>query len=163
MSFSYKNSTAATQYDPTVALGMATNYARVTDEPEMARVSNKTASIEQPELITYRCNPVNSVSTANVVRHPAPVTNGIQYTVKLETIDRIEANGVVYDEPIVAWLTIKHPASNNWNNEKVSSIVRRLISACLKGQTTSGSSAALQASNWRFEDLMRSALMPTQD
>lgn len=163
MSFSYSNNTAAVQYEPTVALGMATNYARITDEPDMARVSNKTASIEQPELITYRSNPIDKVSTANVVRNPAPVTSGVQYTVKLETIDRNEVNGVVYDEPIAVWLTIKHTASNNWDNAKVSSIVKRLLSACVKGQTTTGSAAALSDSNWRFEDLMRSALMPTQD
>lgn len=163
MAFSYTNTTAADQVVTSKALGLATNYARVADEPTLARISNKTASLEQPELITIRSNPINKVSTAIAVRNPSPVSDGVQYSIKLETVDRVTVGTETIDEPVAAWLTIKHPASNNWTNAKVAEIVVRLLSACMKGQTTTGTPAEAAAANWRFEDLMKSALMPTTD
>lgn len=164
MSFTYTNTTQAVDYDPTIKLGMSSNYARITDEPNMARVTNKTASIEQPELITYRCDPIKKVSTAINVMNPSPNLAGVQYTVKIEEVDRAVVGSDTIDEPIAMWLTIKHPTSNRWDNAKVASVFRRLVSALLKDQATTGSAAPItDATDWRFEDLMRSALMPTQD
>jgi hypothetical protein len=164
MSYSFSNTTAGDQYNLPIALGMVTNYAKVVDEPAMCRLSNKTASLEQPELVTYRSEQIDKVSTAIPVRYPSEVRNGVQYTVKIETVDRITSGGVSVDEPIVAWLTIKHANSNNWDNAKVAGIIKRLLGACSKGQTTTGTPAAVtDATGWRFEDLMRSALAPTTD
>lgn len=164
MSMSYTNTTAAVEYEPTVALGMVTNYAKVVDEPTVAVLANKTASLEQPEQITYRSERVKSVPVQFPVRNPGPVPDGVKYSVKLETIDRHSAGTDTIDEPIVATLIIKHPATNTWSNAAVAAVVRRLLSACLKDQTTSGSAApVVDATDWRFEDLMKSALVPTSD
>lgn len=164
MSMSYTNTTPAVEYDPTVALGVASNYAKVVDEPNVVVIANKTASLEQPEQITYRSERIPKVSTAFPVRNPGPVQDGIQYSVKVETIDRHTSGTDTIDEPICAWLTIRHPATNTWSNAAVAAVIRRLISACLKGQSTSGSaSAVVDSTDWRFEDLMRSALAPTTD
>lgn len=162
MAFSFTNTTASGETISPICLGEVTNYAKTTDEPTLARVSNKTASLEQPEVITFRSDKIDSVSTSLSVRNPSPVKDGVQYTVKLETIYRSTSGSVTIDEPIVAWLTVKHPSSDTWNNNKVAMIVNRLVSACLKGQASTGSGAVADA-DWRFEDLMRSALIPTVD
>lgn len=162
MSFAYSNTTASGEKIPGVVLGMVTNYAKVVDEPDMARMSNKTATVEQPELVTYRSERINKVSTAIPVRNPAPISDGIQYTIKIETVDRSGTAPAIIDEPIAAWLTIKHPATNTWTNAKVAEVVSRLLSACLKGLSSTGT-GDVTSTDWRFEDLMRSALVPTVD
>lgn len=164
MSYSFTNTTNADQYVVSKSLGMASNYGRITDEPDMARVSNKTASLEQPEIMTFRCVPLTKVDVAVPVRNPGVVRSGVQYSAKLETINRFtNADGSVVDEPIGMWLTIKHPLSDHWDNAAVAVILDRLISSLMKGQTTTGTKAEITQSQWRFEDLMRSALMPTED
>jgi hypothetical protein len=160
--FSFTNTTASGEKVNPICLDVVTDYAKTADEPTMARLSNKTASMEQPEVITYRSDKVNTVSTSIAVRNPSPVKDGVMYTVKLETVYRNDSGAVPIDEPVVAWLSIKHPSSDIWDNSKVSLIVNRLLSACLKGQTASGT-GAVSADDWRFEDLMRSALVPTED
>lgn len=162
MGFSYTNTTASGETISPTCLGVVTNYAKVTDEPTMARISNKTASLEQPELITYRSEGISKVSTAIPVRNPGPVTDGVQYTIKVESVYRSTVGTEIVDEPIAAWLTIKHPSTNTWDNATVASFVNRLVSACLKGQASTGS-GSVASSDWRFEDLMRSALMPSED
>lgn len=130
-----------------------TNYARIEDEPTVAVLSNTTCPIDQCELLTYRCNDVERVSTAQKVRNPAKVTDGVQYVVKLEDIIRTQlSNGDVVDEPIVAYITIRHPRSGNITKAIVDNMFERLIGACCRTDGTT-----------RFDDLMRSALMPTKD
>lgn len=130
-----------------------TNYARIEDEPTVAVVSNVTCPIDQGELLTYRCNEVDHVSTSQKVRNPAKVQDGIQYVVKLEDIFRTSlATGDIVDEPVVAYITIRHPRSSNITKDIVDSMFARLIGACYKADGTT-----------RFNDLMRSALMPTTD
>jgi hypothetical protein len=164
MSFAFTNVSDADEYIRTKSLGMDTNYARTVDDPDLARLSNKTATLEQPELVTYQSRKINSVATGIQVRNPSVVKDGVQYTIRLETVDRnLDAAGNPIDEPIVAWLSIKHPASNQWTNAKIATIVTRLLSACAKEQETTGTVSPIADGEWRFEDLMRSALMPSED
>lgn len=160
MSFSYTNTTASGETISPIVLDVVSNYALTEDEPQEARLQNTTASMEQPEIITYKANKIRNVSSDMSVRNPGRVPDGVIYTIKIETIDRDSSGPLPVDEPIVAWLTVKHPASNTWDNAKVASVVTRLISACLKGQASTGS-GSVSPSDWRFEDLMRSALKPT--
>lgn len=162
MGFSYTNTTASGETISPTCLGLVTNYAKVVDEPDMARLSNKTASMEQPELITFKAERLNKVGGAIPVRNPGPVTDGVQYTIKVESVYRTTTGTENIDEPIAAWLTIKHPSSNTWTNATVAGFVNRLLSACLKGQASTGSGSVAN-DDWRFEDLMRSALMPSED
>jgi hypothetical protein len=164
MAYSYTNTTAGDQKVLPIALDMSSDYARVADEPNLCRVTNKTASLEQPELVTYRCNLIDRVSTSIPVVNPAKSSRGVQYVVKLETVDRqTQADGSFIDEPITATLTIRHPMSNNWSNGKIAAQLMRLVGACMKDQTTTGTEASTTDSNWRFEDLMRSGLAPVED
>lgn len=130
-----------------------TNYARIEDEPTVAVLSNTTCPIDQAELLTYRCNEVDHVSTAQKIRNPAKVQDGVQYVVKLEDVIRTTLpNGDIVDEPIVSYVTIRHPRSSNITHEVVDAVFERLIGACVRSDGST-----------RFDDLMRSALMPTKD
>lgn len=163
MAFSFSNIATKDQVVKTVGLGMVTNYAKIKDEPQEAVLGNKTCSNEQPEKVTYTSKPIKKVLVDMPIKHPAPTKDGVLYTIKVETIDRQEVAGVAVDEPIAAWLTIAHPLSNTWDNAKVATVVNRLLSACVKGQTGTGTAAEVGADDWRFEDLMKSALVPTVD
>lgn len=162
MGFSYSNTTKSGETISPNALGIVTNYARVTDEPDVARVSNKTASLEQPEIVTYRSKPIPKISLSVPVRNPGPVSDGVQYSVVLESVYRSTVGTETIDEPVKAWLTIQHPNTNTWTNAVLAEFVERLISCLLKNQASTGS-GSVPNTDWRFEDLMRSALMPAED
>lgn len=152
-SFGYQNKTASTHQVTPVALSVVENYALVKDEPTDVTVTNKTCALDRAEVLSYMCTDLKQVTTAAEIRNPAPVRTGVQYTVKLDevltTTSTTDANYRV-DEPVVAYLTIRHPKSGNITDALVGEVVTRLIGACQKADGT-----------WRFGDLMRSALKPT--
>lgn len=133
------------------------NYAKVGDEPTYCVLSNRTASLDQGELLTYRANDIKKISTTQVIQNPLPIRNGIQYVIKLEEILRTKdaAGNIVGDEPIVAYLTIRHQKSGNISSDIIDTVVRRLFGACY----LDGGTAVIP----RWNDLMRSSLVPTAD
>lgn len=151
--FGFSNTTASTQVETPIAVGVLTNYALKQDEPTVVDLDNKTCPFDQGELLSYKCQDVKKVSTVQDILFPAPVATGVQYVIKLEeilsTTDGTDANYRV-DEPIVAYLTIRHPKSGNINGALVGTVVDRLMGACRKAD-----------GSWRFDDLMRSSLKPT--
>lgn len=150
--YGFTNVGACTFNITPVDLAPVSNYAKITDEPTVAVMSNKTTPLDQGELLTYRCNDVDHVSTSQSIQNPAPVRNGVQYVVKLEEILRTTTDDgtIVCDEPVVAYLTIRHQKSGNITSALVEQIVKRLLGACYYENGTA-----------RFDDLMRSALVPT--
>lgn len=153
-SFAFTNTTAMTKSITPIAIKPTTNYAKVEDEPDQAVLSNKTCPLDQGELISYKASKVAKVSTTQTIQNPSVVPNGIQYVIKAEEILRtIDADGkIVCDEPIVAYLTIRHQCSGNITNALIGQVVTRVLGACMREDGT-----------WRFDDLMRSALVPVED
>lgn len=151
-SFGYTNITENTTTVKPIDLKVVTHYAKVEDEADVVMLSNKTAPLDQGELITFRANALEKVSSSQVVQNPAPVRNGIQYVVKVEEILRTvdSVTGKIVDEPVVAYLTIRHQSSGNITPAIVTETVKRCLGACMRTDGT-----------WRFDDLMRSALNPT--
>lgn len=154
-SFGFSNTTASTHDITPKVLGVTTNYSVVTDDADETVLSNKTAPVDQEEIISYRSRVLQRVDTDLNNQYPSPVKGGIQYQVVLQdmlsTTDSANAAFRV-DEPIVAQLTIRHPRSGNITNSHIATVVTRLISACLRSDGT-----------WRFDDLMRSAERPIVD
>lgn len=150
--FGYSNVTENTTTIKPIDLKVVTNYAKVEDEADVVVLSNKTAPLDQGELITFRANALEKVSSSQIVQNPALVRNGIQYVVKVEeilrTVDSVTGN--IVDEPVVAYLTIRHQSSGNITPAIVTETVKRCLGACMRTDGT-----------WRFDDLMRSALNPT--
>lgn len=154
-SFSFTNTTAGGTVS-TVALGLATNYAKTMDEPTEARITNKTASLDQGELITYRSREIPKVTTDLQVLYPARVLNGVEFGIRIDELYRTtdETTGlIVCDEPIVATLTVRCPKSSNMTSEVITEVVSRLLGAAYD-QT---------AKQYRWDDLMRSSLIPDND
>lgn len=152
--FGYTNTDTNEATMNSYALNVPSNYALLEDEPNQVIIDNKTAPLDQQELITYMAKPVNSVNTRATIQHPSGIKGGIQYVVKVEevlsTVSTEDENFRV-DEPITAYLTVRHPKSGNITSSTITTVVERLLSAC---RTDSG--------DWRWDDLMRSAIKPTE-
>lgn len=153
-SFSFTNTTEGASVN-TIALGITQNYAKTSDEPTEATMSNKTAALDQGEIVTFRCREIAQVSTVQQVLYPARVLNGVEFGIRVDELLRTTAedNSIVCDEPIVATLTIKCPKSSNIKSSTIDAVVSRLLGAAYD-QT---------AKKFRWDDLMRSSLVPTQD
>lgn len=153
-SFSFTNKTAGTNVG-TVAVSPVSYYAKTVDEPTEARISNKTCTIDQGELITYRSREIDKVTSQLQVLYPARVLNGVEFGVRLDELLRTtDANGsIVCDEPIVATLTVKAPKSSNITYSVINEVVQRLLGACYDET----------AQKFRWDDLMRSSLVPAEN
>lgn len=153
-SFSFTNTTDGSSV-PTTKLAPVSSYAKTMDEPTEARLSNKTCSLDQGEIVTYRCREINNVATVQQVLYPARVQSGVEYGVRIDELLRTSAadGTIICDEPIVATLTIKNPKSSNITEEVISTVVARLLGACYDET----------AKKYRWADLMRSALVPAED
>jgi hypothetical protein len=143
-----------------VALGLVSNYAKTTDSAELARIKNKTASLDQQELITYRSRSIAKVGPDIPVYYPATVQDAVLYSVNVQDILReTKEDGSIADHPIEMWLTVKHDVSAAWTESEGASdpsyvglVLRRLLGACYT-----------DAGVERFDDLAKSALVPTND
>lgn len=134
--FAFTNTTPATTAITPVALfGASDNenvYGKVQDESTVVVRSNKTCPLDQGELLTTRYNDLKKVSTTQVIQNPLPIKDGCQYVIKLEEILRTtnDADEIIGDEPIVAYLTIRHQKSGNITTALVDEVVKRLLGAC---------------------------------
>lgn len=154
-SFSFTNTSAMSGV--TVAptdLKPVSNYAKVEDESTVVTLSNKTAAISQGELLTYGCQPIKQVATKQKSTNPGKVSEGVQYQIRLDELLRTESSdgSIVYDEPIVAYLVVRHPLSSNITPTHVGTVVTRLLGASMREDGT-----------FRFDDIMRSGLAPVAD
>lgn len=151
-SFGFTNTADGTTTVTRKNLGLLTNYAVTEDAADSAVLSNKTAPIDQGEIIGYKSRLIPNVRNDLNIQYPSPVTGGIQYVIEdqclLSTVDSDDASFRV-DEPIFAQLLIRHPRSGNITNAIVGTVVQRLISAAQRADGT-----------WRFDDMMRSAERP---
>lgn len=153
--FGFTNTTASTKTVAPVDVKMKSNYALVEDEPSSCVMSNKTCPIDQGELVSYKCQTVKNVSTAQDVLYPAKVQTGIQYVIKVEDLLSVTSDtdpNFRTDLPIIAYLTIRHTKNGAITDDVVAQVVSRLLGACRKAD-----------GSWRFGDLMRSALKPEID
>lgn len=154
-SFGFTNVTPGTHTATPILLQLIENYALKSDEPTVVELDNKTCPLDQGELVSFKCQDVTKVSSSQEIRNPAKVTTGVQYLAKVEEILRTTSStdaDFVVDEPIIAYLTIRHPKSGNITPDHISSVVERLLGSLMKADGT-----------WRFNELMRSALKPTED
>lgn len=153
-SFTFTNVTAGDNVAMT-AMQMVTNYAKTQDEPSEAVLTNKTASIDQPEVISYRGRKIDRVATVNTISYPCKVQEGVEYGIRLDEVLRNkDANGnILYDDPIVASITFKHLRSAYVTPAIMTQILGRLLGA-LYDETTD---------TFRFGDLMRQALVPSEN
>lgn len=163
-SFSFTNTTAAGFTVTPVEVGEKTNYtpsstykqkAAKNDLPYTEAYSNVTASTDQDEALTLTSKPIKSVNNMlPSTAYPSRQKGGVQYQVRLDEMLRTYDNdgNIMFDEPIVAYLTIRHPRSPYITASIVDTIVKRLLGSCY---TSAGAS--------RWNDLMRGNVTPSSD
>lgn len=146
------NNTASAKTIAPIALGLQNNYAVIIDDPKECVLNSLATPQDQEEKISYKFQPQDSISATVEVQNPSRVKKGVQYVVKIEnvlkTTDSVDATYRV-DEPLVAYLVIRHCKSANVTPDTISNLVLRLLGAC---RDDSG--------NWIFGNLMRSAINP---
>lgn len=156
-SFGFSNTTvnanASTLLKP-VKLELSKNYSeRKSDTPDNVVLVSAATPLDAGEMITYKCQEVKKVSTGLKIHHPCPVSDGIQYTVRIDDLLRTTFDdGKIVDEPIVVSLSVRHPVSSEFTSEIIGTMVNRLLGACI---TNAGA--------WRFDQLMRGAMVPKED
>lgn len=128
-----------------------TNYAKLQDSPDACVLANKTSPLDQGELVTIRYQKLDRVSTSQDLAYPMPDRAGVQYVYKVEDILRVtdEKGVVVSDEPIIAYLTIRHQRTGNVDANAIKQIAQRVLGVCISDTGTS-----------RFEDTMRGDCTP---
>lgn len=154
-SFGFTNVVVSGHTVAPIDIGPVTNYALKQDEPTSVVMDNKTCPLDQGELLTYKCQDIPKVTTSQLIHNPAKVAAGVQYVIKLEEILRTTSStdsSFIVDEPVVAYLVVRHQKSGNITSDIVSGIAERLLGACRKEDGT-----------WRFDELMRSALKPVEN
>lgn len=137
--FSFSNvSTDADMVISCADIKPKTNYAKRSESATSCVLTNKTCTLDTPELLSYQCTEIAKVNTQNRITNPAKVPNGVQYIVRLDEVLRTtDANGsIICDEPIVASLTLRHPISGNITNAHIVSVVQRLLGACMRENGT---------------------------
>lgn len=152
--FGYTNKTASQHTIAPVNIDPVSVYAKTEDTATSCSLKNKTAPLSQGELLSYQCTEINSVSTKQKIVNPAKTTAGVQYIVRLDEILRTtdEKGDYVVDEPIVMYLTVRHPNSSYITPANIAEVFTRLCGAL---QRDDGS--------YRFDDLMLSALAPVNN
>lgn len=150
--FSFTNVTKSDKTQAMIKINTQADYALKQDEPDACVLTNTTASIDQPELVTYQASTLNKVPCKITNMNPPRVSNAVQYGVRLDEVLRVsDTDGnTLYDLPIVANLTIKHNMDCAITSDIVDTVVARLIGALHKPDGST-----------RVSDLMRSALKPT--
>lgn len=134
----------------------ATKYAKVVDEPGCVVLSAKDASLDTTELITYRYSDVKKVSTTMENQNPPKIKSGVQYVVKVETLLRVDdttSPSGKTDLPVVGYLTLRHPRHAAITNTELKKVVQMVL----------GASYDTTKTGFRFEDLAKGAVSPTED
>lgn len=153
--FSFTNNTVASDELRYVDLDPVTDYGLTHDEPDRVSLTNKTAAIDQPELITYQADHVSNINS--YVTNPNPPKTGevMRYGVRIDELLRVTSSDnddYVVDYPIVMNITVKHAANNLITASMVENVFKRLLGTLVRNDGT-----------YRFDDLMRHSLRPTTD
>lgn len=152
--FSFTNVSNSAHVITPIQIDPVSDYAKSEDTATSCELKNKTAKMGWGESLSYQATTVKNVSTKQEIVNPAKVQSGVQYIARLDEILRTtnDAGDVICDEPIVMYLTVRHPNSSNITPAHIAQVFTRLCGAL---QRDDGS--------YRFDDLMLSALAPTQN
>lgn len=127
----YSNKTASSKTFTLTKLGELSNYSIVEDEAGVTLLANTTGSLENAERISIKAQTIPEVKVSQGVAYPAPVKQGVQFSVKVEevysTTDSTDPSYRI-DEPIVATLTVKHNQSSTFSDEAVQTAIGRVLS-----------------------------------
>lgn len=149
----YTNKTHSGFVLRTFQLGLVSNYAVTTDEPNQVVLDNRTSSLDQQELISFRRKKLATVNTDLNIQNPAKVRSGVSYSAQIEEtiVEESEALGR-QDHPVKMYLTVIHDLSGAITDDVLDETFQRLVSSLPR-----------QDGIIRFTDLARGALRPLAD
>lgn len=159
MGFSYSNTTASSNNEVAgINLGIASNYTPDIDTKKNDGeqiISNTTASLDQPERISFRFLNVGTVSTNGMsVKYPAKDRSGVKYNIRIDSCFReTMADNTFVDHPINVALTIQHELTNVIDESVIDTLIARLLGACYDETNKS----------YRFMAMARGSMIPTHD
>jgi hypothetical protein len=155
MGFSYTNTTPSAHNVVTgVNLGLQSNYAVTKDDAGEVRISNTTASLEQPEVISYRFTNTEKVwGSAVKPKYPAMEQSAVKYNVRIDSIYRETVGDHYIDHPMAIQLTVSHELSSTVTEAVVDELLTRLLGACYDETNQS----------YRFMDMARGSIQPIAD
>jgi len=129
------------------------DYAQLKDEPNMYKMSNTTAGVDTPEIITYQCGKLTKVPLSEEMKSnfPSPSIGGIQYGVKVEELLRVqrEDDTVVHDLPVSVCITFKHARTASITESDLMQVLGRALGALFKADGSN-----------RLADMMRFCIKP---
>lgn len=155
------NTTASEHTVAPVALSLATNYSKVSDEPGELILSNNTADLSQGEIIKLTCKKVKQVKTAMPAVYPTKVKDGVVYTIEVNNLLRKTDDSdpsLTEDHPGFCKISIGHDISAPWTsftellNSHALDELRRALGVALSNEGAE-----------RLDALAKGALTPTAD
>lgn len=152
-SFGFTNKDVSTKTIAPYVIHEITDYGKTLDNGSEATYSNKTCP-GQNEIISFRAKAVNNISSEINVVNPAKATAPVQYQVRLDEILRTvdDTGNIMFDEPIVMYLTVRHNSSSVITSSHIDEVFKRLIGALTRDN-----------GSFRFDDLMLGALAVTAE
>lgn len=157
-SLGVSNTTASTATLAPIKLGLLTNYGKIIDEPDESRLTNSGSALLQDEYLTYTCK--RTTPKFNVPNYnPGPVKDGLLYGLDHQMILReTRDDGTIIDHPIRIKVSIMHDIAAPWTvvpsggMSYVKAVLLRTIGGLFHDDGTE-----------RFNDIAKSALVPTSD
>lgn len=138
-----------------ISIGEVTNYALVEDEEGITLLSNLTSPVDQGERVSVKAQLIPKVTSSVNNLHPAPVSQGVQYSIKVEdllsTTDDTDSDFRV-DDPIVVTLTVKHTLSKYITPDIVNGVIARALGALYCADGTSRINALMRLATKAVND-----------
>lgn len=134
---------------------VVSGFGTKVDDPEEYSCTNKECPVDQQELVTFQCKEVKNIASKLVNQFPPEVKGGVQYVVRLDELLKTTSSTDDtwrVDDPIVMYLTIRHPLTNRITPTHLSTCLKRLMGSMLDGTGA-----------FRFTELMKSALRPASE
>lgn len=126
----YTNRQTITESIQMYDLAIATSYAVIIDEPSQVVLDNRTASLDQQELISFRRRKVAQVNTDLNLQYPPKVKGGVSYAAQSE-LTVVNEDSVLgrEDLPSKMYLTLVHTLNGAMTNAILNEQFDRLVSA----------------------------------
>lgn len=150
-SFGFTNETASWGVTPSI-MEVVTGFGTKVDDPEEYSCTNSECPVDQQELVTFQCKEVKNIASKLGNQYPPEVQGGVQYVIRLDELLKTTSStddSFRVDDPIVMYLTVRHPLTSRITTAHLKTLMQRLLGSMLDSN-----------GEFRYEDLMKSALRP---
>lgn len=139
---------------------LITDYTVVTDVPGTCQIKNIKSDPNFQELVTYRYNSLDKVSTTLKKAYPQSSVDGYQFVIKDEYVNRTtNADNTINDDPVIAYLTVRTTnGANIITGNELLKIVQHLMGFVIDLDAE----GAIAAQQITLDRIMRGAVKPAK-